>query len=333
MRVNLVSVILAAALSGCKSDIELVSAPPPGEINPVDLDNPVVEDVILQLTPPVVDVLWLVDNSCSMEPYQAALTASFDQFVEYFVDSGLDYHIGVVSTDMDDPNHSGKLRQAAGQRWIDLDTSNPLQSFTLMAGMGASGSGYENGREALYTALELEKDGFNDGFLRDDEEGGVHAIVISNEPDDSGPNPINEADFAEYLNGLRPDADLVTVNSIVSFSGARRGTQYLNYTALVGGAIHDIDDPDWPSVLDDLGVQAAGLKREYFLSQLPVQSTIEVKVELSNGITTLTFTQEQYTYSSARNSITFVEFVPPPLARVRIEYTLLSSVVDEDVLE
>ena len=66
----------------------------------------------MQVTVPSVDVLWVIDNSCSMTEEQQALTDNFNKFVQYFVGSGLDYHIGVVSTNWDNESgdHRGKLR-------------------------------------------------------------------------------------------------------------------------------------------------------------------------------------------------------------------------------
>ncbi len=66
-----------------------------------------------------VDLLFVVDNSCSMSAYQAALADTFPVVSNYFYGSGIDFHVGVVSTDTDDPSHSGRLRQAGGQKWID----------------------------------------------------------------------------------------------------------------------------------------------------------------------------------------------------------------------
>ena len=85
---------------------------------------------MLQITSPEVDVLWVVDNSCSMSEEQEAIASNFPQFMEYFLDSSLDYHIGVVSTDMDDPQQSGLLRPAGGgMRWIDTETDDALARF------------------------------------------------------------------------------------------------------------------------------------------------------------------------------------------------------------
>lgn len=327
--------VTVVMMVGCKQDYDIIP-PPVGVANPVTLDNPEVEDAIVQVTPPIVDVLWIVDNSGSMLDDQQALAENFPSFMGYFLDSGLDYHIGVVATDMLDPQMSGRLREVAGKRWIDNQTIDAPGTFTAMAEIGANGSADERGREACYTALELLKDGYNSGFLRDLDVGGFHAVIISDENDQSTNTPISKEGFIDYLDGMRIDPVLVTFSSIVQTGiGVGQGRDYIDVTNAVGGEIHDLALGDWVSVLDHLGSQAAGLKREYFLSQLPVEDTLDVSVVLSNQVTTLTFEQfTQYTYSPERNSITFAEYVPDPLATVHIKYTALSEMVDvEDVAQ
>ena len=44
-------------------------------------------DVWYQDPMEAVDILMVVDNSCSMEPYQKKLGASFDVFINYFIDA------------------------------------------------------------------------------------------------------------------------------------------------------------------------------------------------------------------------------------------------------
>ena len=68
------------------------------------------------------DVLFVVDSSGSMAEEQQKLTTNFPYFFEYLVTQGVDYHIGVVSTDMDDENAKGKLREIDGYTYIDLNT-------------------------------------------------------------------------------------------------------------------------------------------------------------------------------------------------------------------
>jgi hypothetical protein len=104
------------------------------------------------------------------------------------------------------------------------------------------------------------------------------------------------------------------------------GTEYLAVTEAVGGIEWPICSDDWTSVLDQLGFIATGLTREFYLSQRPVEDTIEVSVVDPSG-TTFQFARDvDWTYSEVRNSIEFVEYVPNPLAVVEIKYQVLSSV-------
>jgi hypothetical protein len=294
------------------------------------LEDPVQEDRILQVTTPKVDILWTIDNSCSMQDEQDALTLNFPIFMDYFLGSGLDYHVGVVSTDLDNNSHYGKLRTAAGVKWVDPDTPNPVQVFASMAGMGISGSGIERGLGATFLALEQHKDTFNDGFYRD--EASIHTVVISDERDQTKTSMITKGEFIDWYDGLKANTDDRTFSSIVTMQGPDKGTAYLDVTADIGGITWDIENEDWVEVLDQLGVQASGLKREYFLSQLPVDGTITVSVE-DKGNTFNFFENEDWLYDEARNSITFIEYVPDALAEVYIRYTILASSQDQEMLE
>ena len=108
-----------------------------------------------------------------------------------------------------------------------------------------------------------------------------------------------------------------------------RCRQYSAITDLVGGIKWSICNDDWGEVLELLGIQAAGLKREYFLSQLPVPDTIVVSV-VEEGVTFLFQEEVDWVYNQPRNSIIFNEYVPSPLAAVYVEYEVLASLQDED---
>ena len=70
--------------------------------------------------------------------------------------------------------------------------------------------------------------------------------------------------------------------------------------------------------------QASGLKREFFLSQLPVPGTISVEVD--EGGQTLTFEQGvDWTYDASRNSVTLTDYVPTPLAKIQLDYDVLAA--------
>jgi hypothetical protein len=67
------------------------------------------EDFFQQQRINTVDVLLVVDNSCSMAEEQNKLATNFDSFIQYFSDADVSWQIGVVTTDTVDPKFSGHL--------------------------------------------------------------------------------------------------------------------------------------------------------------------------------------------------------------------------------
>ncbi len=305
-----------------------------GTYNPPDLENETRTDRVVQVTVPAVDVLWIIDNSCSMEEEQRALTQNFDSFMAYFTDSGLDFHVGVTSTDMDHISHSGTLRvdPLYGGAYIDTTFSrdDAINSFTQRAYMGVNGSATERGRDSAWSALVTKRETDNAGFFRD--EASLALIVISDENDYSVMVTIDE--FASWMNNLKPEPEMTTFNSIVGPLGgcataAEPGRDYLQVTEQVGGIEWSICTNDWASLLTALGMQAAGLKREFYLSQIPVADSIAVAVTEPDGLEYDDFYEGvDWSYSRSRNSISFLQYVPEPLAEVEISYEVLESAQD-----
>jgi hypothetical protein len=325
---------LAAPLAFASGCIETNFAPPvPAWDNPAPrpLEDVTQHDQIMQVTSPRVDILWMIDNSGSMGDEQNDLTENFPLFMDFFVGSGLDYHVGVTSSDIDaDYNGAnGKLVIVAGTKYIDPDVANPIEMFSAMASLGINGSSREQGTGAIFKALELERDRANAGFWRD--EAALHTIVISDEPDLTINGLITQAEFTGWYAGLKDAQGDRTFSSIVD---PIIGGAYKSITNTIGGIYWSVLDEDWTQVLERLGVQAAGLKREYYLSRLPVEETIEVTI-VDNGATLSfvrgeldvangTFTGD-YGYDANRNSITFFEYVPNALSTINIDYTVLAS--------
>ena len=312
-----------------------------GQANPSPVPNVVKSDRVMQIAKPKTDILWIIDNSCSMAEEQAALINNFDSFINYFIDSGLDWHVGVISTDMLFPDHQGQLRSALGFNFIDEDTPQPTIIFRQMAAMGVTGSGTEKGLDTSYNAIEVHGDDANKDFYRED--GLLSIIVISDEPDFS--TEISLPEYISWLLNLKIDSSDVTFSSIVCLQEGNLngvycanppgwgsplvGKQYIEVTNALGGVLWDVRETDWSIVLEELGFLASGLRREFFLSDIPAPGTIEVWVDIideQGDKTTYTFEQGMdYTYSKTRNSITFITYVPPQHATINIEYDLLMS--------
>lgn len=325
------------ALAGCGSEQEIVQDIPswPDSRAP-DVPSSTWTDRIVQVTVPQVDVLWTIDNSSSMEDEQAALAENFPSFASYFVGSGLDYHIGVVTTDIANPSKDGILHEVDGHKFIDPDTADPIELFEEMATVGIDGWGEESGLGGVFHALEENVDTANAGFYR--EAADLHTVIISDEEDQTPPSVVTPGEFVDWYAGLKTADAEYTFSSIVSFVDnppADRGERYLGVTDSVGGIAWDIADTDWTFVLEQLGLQAGGYKTEFFLSHRPVPSTITVLEERADGVTIPheravyddagTLVEGSWTWDASRNSITFEEWVPAPLAAIVISYTLLAA--------
>jgi len=244
------TVWLALGVIACKNDQGFVGGVPPQAVPTArPLPNTKQTDAIVQVTTPKVDVLWTVDNSCSMSEEQHLLAQNFPYFIDYFIGSGLDYHIGVVTTDCDDPNQNGKLMLGFGYKYIDPDTASPEDVFSEMAMNGTSGSGNERGLEGSFKALEVDRDTYNAGFYRDD--ASINTIVVSDEPDSSRAQVITEPEYVDWYDDLKDQADMRTFSAIVDFSD---GQKYLATQAAIGGIRCEIETDDWSSVLDELGL-------------------------------------------------------------------------------
>ncbi len=74
-----------------------------------DFTQPTQEDVFIQNRLNTVDLLLVVDNSCSMIEEQENLATSFDSFIQYFGEAEVDWQLGVVTTDTNNEDFSGHL--------------------------------------------------------------------------------------------------------------------------------------------------------------------------------------------------------------------------------
>jgi hypothetical protein len=78
-------------------------------------------------------------------------------------------------------------------------------------------------------------------------------------------------------------------------------------------------------VLDALGLHAAGYQREFFLTRVPVEDTLSVVIRDESGGSEAVDMGDGFTYSRARNSVSFVEGPPTPGSTIEVEYQLLES--------
>jgi hypothetical protein len=233
--------------------------------------RPLQVDTFAQADAPRVDILWVVDNSGTMIEERAELGAKFDQFMTRLLESGADYHIGIVSTDTEDPGHTGRLQGTP--RVIDRSTPEPQAVFAASVQLPLTSGRLERGLDAVRLALSdelLQTD--NAGFLRQD--AALFVIVVSDE-DDHSLGPVGYyTRWLEHLKGAG-DESRVSLSALVGPApggcpGAEPGHRYLEVQAATGGLFHSICSEDYGPVVDALGINVVGLRRKFYLSEIPV---------------------------------------------------------------
>lgn len=253
------------------------------------LPHPIPTEIVDEFTGPdaqKLDLLFVVDNSVTMWEEQELLIASIPQMYDALYDHNVDLHIGAVSTDMVDPDQSGRLWAVGDKRYIDESTENPVEQLTQLLKMGIDGDGNERGRRAAYTALETLVDTDNQGFYRPD--ATLAIITISDEEDGSGVpqsgiEGLSVDTFIDWLTQLKTEAHAVSYSVIVTpefgcISGASPGLEYWYISEAVGGVAWSICEPEYATPL----LRVADLMRinsvPFPLSQHPREETLEVRL-------------------------------------------------------
>ena len=98
-----------------------------------------------------IDVLWVVDDSQSMANEQAKIADRFDAFLTGMDEAGVDWHIGVISTDLDNLQTAALLQ--GDPPVLSRDTPGFREKFKSRVRVGIEGSDMEKGIDAAFQAL------------------------------------------------------------------------------------------------------------------------------------------------------------------------------------
>ena len=236
-----------------------------------------VVDIFYQNPTDAVDILMVIDNSGSMQPYQDELGTNFSQFLTYFIEADVDYQIATVTTDVMS-DEAGEIR---GQV-INTETANAEQAFSQIVNVGVTGTGFEMGLEAAYQALtEPLVSTANADFLR--EEATLSLIFVSDE-EDASPLPVND-----YINAFRDikgqrSRDVFNASALVVDREANcdaystRGDRYIDVAEQTSGVLGDICSEDFGSIVEELSLNTSRLRDTFYLTRMPDLSSLEVRV-------------------------------------------------------
>jgi hypothetical protein len=303
------------------------------------------DDVFYQVDAGEVDVLLVVDNSGSMQPYQDLLSENFNAFLTYFIEGNVDYHIGVVTTSMEPPAYfagsgctqddidavplGGHLK---GGTWITPETDDGDALFRELVEVGTCGSGYEMGLESAYAALTSPLiDDENEGFIRED---AYLSVIFVSDEQDASPWPVDD-----YVNGFRDvkgqrDRDSFNASALVVAdledcstrqvaSGAHPGTRYLDVATQTDGVVGNICADDFGVIVEELSLASSRLTDTFYLNEDPDPTSIVVGVDdaiidCADGVWTFARVPDG---PEGRPAIVFArDQLPPPNSKINVQY-------------
>lgn len=254
----------------------------------------------------VVDIVWIIDNSGSMNPYQWLLEANMDTFMQIFMGYSPDFQMAFITTD--DPMFvNGKI--------INNRSPDPVgEAIDLISMIGTWGSGFEKGLEMFLQCLD---GGDCYRFLRRD--ATFVAIFMS---DEQNWGNVSHNSVIPIVDGLRPGTFVPygIIGPVPSgcFShglNAQPGYGYYDLIQHYNSKWWSICDNDWGTQLEEMA-QNISIQTVFELdSEDPHVDTIRVWV---NGQTQ----SAGWVYDPTLNAVVFdFEEAPEPGDTIEVGYS------------
>lgn len=254
----------------------------------------------------IVDIVWIIDNSGSMNPYQNLLGSNMDVFMQMFMAYSPDFQMAFITTDQ--TNFVQGLV-------IDSNSSDPLaEAVYIISSIGHMGSGWEMGLSMLGQCLD---GGDCARFLRPD--ATLVAIFMS---DEQNWGPYTHTDLITLVDSIKPNAFVpyAIIGDVPAgcYSYPLNGQPGYGYFDLIqhyNSNWWSICDNDWGTQLEEMA-QNISVQTVFPLdSEDPHVDTIRVWV---NG----QLQSAGWVYDPTLNAVVFeIEEAPQPGDTIEVGYS------------
>lgn len=258
-----------------------------------------------------VDILFVDDNSGSMEVEQSKLGAKFSSFIQGLRD--LDWQIGVTTTDVSSgphgvkgsllelDNHPGKtvLTQAFNDaNSVFKHTIQRPETTGCSTPTGNCPSGNEQPLFATILAID-KRNSDNSGFFRN---GVDLAVVVISDEDEMSTGPSNATKPQDVIDKFRsvwgPEkklsfygiivepGDLTCYNEQIQDTGgtASYGTHVAELARLTGGVTGSICNKDYSDTAQKIGAKVRELFDSFELEHVPEPGTVQVTLTPAQNV-------------------------------------------------
>ena len=269
----------------------------------------------------ILDIIFVIDNSGSMGIFQGELSNQMTSFMNVFLSSGADFHLGFITTDR------GYLQCSGLICWIDQSFATPVDwTQGVISQISVGGSAFEKGIEMakrFFGNTNYDTGGApGTSFWRDDATTVI--IYVSDEPDFS----IGSwTAYTGFFDNLKPDIDMMRHFAVIGdhptgcsyqynniLRSIQFGSGYWDMTQRYNGEWYSICATDWGNQMQDLANTVTTRKTFPLDESDPIETSIIVKINgqvVSSG----------WIYDPTSNSIVFDDSsVPEPNQTITIEY-------------
>jgi hypothetical protein len=222
------------------------------------------------------DILFVIDNSGSMQEEQDNLATNFPLFIEVLdayqnpQGDSLDYRVAVTTTDTLGANAGRLVGQSIcglGEHpWVEGPADDVVEKFSCMAAVGITGIGEEMPFVAIEEVFgDKAEPGFpNYGFYRVGEQSLLVIVIITDEDDRSTLQPQDVKEFLDQLSGGPGNYVVIGIGGpswcSSAFGQAEQAVKIMQLIEMVGsnGVFGDICAGDlWISLEQGLDVMEA----------------------------------------------------------------------------
>jgi hypothetical protein len=257
-----------------------------------------------------VDILFIDDNSASMDPEQQALGSKFPAFTSSL--TGLDWQMGITTTDCSTGPWGicGSLLQMAGTQSFILNNQVPNYEKVFLntvvrpetvncVASGACPSGNEEGLKATIAAVDKRLTN-NAGFFRDDSALAVVILTDEDEQSNAPPTATTPQAVVDHLRSVFGTQKQIRSYAITTLIGDTQclkmqqdqqggigayGTYPIGLANLTGGISVSICAPDFSVTLQQIGSDLLKLTNSVMLTNTPVAGSVNVTLTPQQSVT------------------------------------------------